>query len=136
MKAEASWPETKEGGVQDIPSCVSAYRETTIRSPGNGPPPPKCTPSAAGAVVVTRGVPSLHQVPALRLSYYRRREWQGGSRARPWVAPTSAGGSPPCLPDPQTILETRQDELPPSEREENRPRATQLRSVGWCDPWF
>lgn len=63
-------------------------------------------------MVVTQGVPSLHQVPALRLSYYRWCEWQGGSRARPWVAPTSAGGSPPCPPDPKTILETRQDELP------------------------
>ena len=77
---------------------------------------------------------------ALRLSCHRRHEQLGGSRAWPY------GGTYFCrrlsylsLPHrPQSPKpcwkQSRRSNLP-SGRKANRPRVTQLQSVGWCDPW-
>lgn len=60
---------------------------------------------------------------------------RGGSEAQaPMVVPTSAGGSLPCLPIPQAILETGQDVLPPSRRGEKRHRVTQLQVLAGLIP--
>ena len=74
---------------------------------------------------------------ALRLSCHRRHEQQGGSRARPCGGtyfcrrhsylslPHWLQSSKPCW------KQSRRSNLP-SERKENRPRVTQLQSVGLC----
>ena len=77
---------------------------------------------------------------ALRFSCHRRHEWLGGSRARPY------GGTYFCrrlsylsLPhrpqSPKPCWKQSRRSNFPSGRKANRPRVTQLQSVGWCDPW-